>query len=325
MFSSRFATKPLPAKLKPYNPPIDFGELQRLNMKLHKGAYKQRITPEHLKCMTGEVGWLLGVMYDQYLALKSFTFPGVEESVSNPMKLKLKSFLNDTLDGVALYMPKATTRQAHYVLCVKLAEEAAALGEMWKEKVAHHTLSHAPYPETVNQEGYMEAQNKVNENEELEHLYVTQGKAVLLAWDTSLTFDTMRDTLKALKENLKGVKYNKLTATESVEVDAAIAHAQTLENELIPAQQETLKVYLKTVQDISTKVKNLERHLYGKELGKHLISVASETEERNLAGKANITLEELKASSELKYGQDFFTKIDSQNYIDTITFTETQD
>jgi hypothetical protein len=325
MFSSRFATKPLPAKLKPYNPPIDFGELQRLNMKLHKGAYKQRITPEHLQCMTGEVGWLLGVMYDQYLALKSFTFPGVEESVSNPMKLKLKSFLNDTLDGVALYMPKAITRQAHYVLCAKLAEEAAVLGEMWKEKVAHHTLSHAPYPETVNQEGYMEAQNKVNENEELEHLYVAQGKAVLLAWDTSLTFDTMRDTLKALKENLKGVKYNKLTATESVEVDAAIAHAQTLENDLIPTQQETLKVYLKTVQDISTKVKNLERHLYGKELGKHLISVASEAEGQNLVGKANITLEELKASSELKYGQDFFTKIDSQNYIDTITFTETQD
>lgn len=325
MFSSKFATKPLPAKLKPCNPPIDFGELQRLNMKLHKGAYKQRITPEHLQCMTGEVGWLLGVMYDQHLALKSFTFPGVEELVSNPMKLKLKSFLNDTLDGVALYMPKATTRQAHYVLCAKLAEEAAVLGEMWKEKVAHHTLSHAPYPETVNQEGYMEAQNKVNENEELEHLYVAQGKAVLLAWDTSLTFDTMRDTLKALKENLKGVKYNKLTATESVEVDAAIAHAQTLENELIPTQQETLKVYLKTVQDISTKVKNLERHLYGKELGKHLISVASETEGQNLAGKANITLEELKASSELKYGQDFFTKIDSQNYIDTITFTETQD
>lgn len=325
MFSSRFATKPLPVKLKPYNPPIDFGELQRLNLKLHKGAYKQRITPEHLRYMTGEVGWLLGVMYDQYLALKSFTFPCVEESVSNPIKLKLKSFLDDTLDGVAMYIPKATTRQAHYVLCAKLAEEAATLGEMWKEKVAHHTLSHAPYPETVNQEGYMEAQNKVNENEELEHLYVAQGKAVLLAWDTSLTFDTMRDTLKALKENLKGVKYNKLTATESVEVDAAIAHAQTLENDLIPTQQETLKVYLKTVQDISTKVKNLERHLYGKELGKHLISVASEAEGQNLAGKANITLEELKASSELKYGQDFFTKIDSQTYIDTITFTETRD
>ena len=63
MFSSRFATKPLPAKLKPYNPPIDFGELQRLNSHL-KGMYAQRVAPKHLQYMTSEVGWLLGLMYN---------------------------------------------------------------------------------------------------------------------------------------------------------------------------------------------------------------------------------------------------------------------
>jgi hypothetical protein len=64
---------------KLYIPPIDFGELQRLNLKLHKGTYRQQVTPEHLQYMTGEVGWLLGLIYDQHLALKSFTFPSVKE------------------------------------------------------------------------------------------------------------------------------------------------------------------------------------------------------------------------------------------------------
>lgn len=326
MFSSKFATKPLPAKLKPYNPPIDFGELQRLNLKLHKGTYKQRITPEHLRYMTGEVGWLLGVMYDQHLALKSFTFPGVEESVSNPMKLKLKSFLDETLDVVTQNIAGASSsRREHYMFCEKLTKQAAKLGEMWKDKVAYRTIRHTPYPETVNQEGYMETQNKVNDNEELDKLYVAQGKAVLLAWDASLTFDTMRDTLSALKRNLKGVKYSKLTAPESVEVDAAIAHAQTLENELIPAQQETLKIYLKAAQDISTKVKNLERNLYGNELGKHLVSLSMDTGNQTAVQNSGGTLEALKASSELAYGEDFFTKVDSQKYINQINPADSQD
>lgn len=211
------------------------------------------------------------------------------------------------------------------MFCDKLTKQAAKLGEMWEDKVAYRTIRHAPYPEAVNQEGYMETQNKVNDNEELDKLYVAQGKAVLLAWDASLTFDTMWDTLSALKRNLKGVKYSKLTAPESVEVDAAIAHAQTLENELIPAQQETLKIYLKAAQDISTKVKNLERNLYGNELGKHLVSLSMDTGNQTAVQNSGGTLEALKASSELAYGDDFFAKVDSQKYINQINPTDSQD
>jgi len=322
---TRLTMLPVSTGEKLYNPPIDFGELQRLNLKLHKGTYRQQVTPEHLQYMTGEVGWLLGLMYDQHLALKSFTFPGMDKAVANPVKLKLKSFLDETLDVVTSHIMVATTRREHYMFCDKLTKQAAVLGKMWKDKVAHHTARHTPYPETVNQEGYMETQNKVNDNEELEKLYVAQGKAVLLAWDASLTFDTMRDTLAALKRNLKGVKYNKLTAAESVEVDAGIAHAQNLENELIPAQQETLKIYLKAAQDISTKVKNLERNLYGDELGKHLVSISMDTDSQAVVQNSGGALEALKASSELAYGNDFFTKVDSQKYINQINQATSQE
>lgn len=312
---TRLTMLPTSTGEKLYSPPVDFGELQRLNSHL-KGMYAQRVAPKHLQYMTSEVGWLLGLMYDQYLALKSFTSPGVEESVSAPMKDKLKQFLVDVLYVTTHYMPKATdSRSDHYVLCNKLAEEAAALGKMWEDKVAYHTKNQPPYPDSVSKEGYTKMQDKVNENKELEKLYKAQGEAVLLAWDSSLTFNTMRDTLSALKQNLKGIKYSKLTPSESVEVDAAIAHAKALENELIPAQQETLNIYLKTAREISIKVKNLERDLYTSELGKRLIHVASDADELN----TNATLETFKAMSEVAGEDTFFTKAGNQKYLDDLT------